>query len=189
MEPLVLTDPDQFPSDEVIASHLGRRRALWDALFAFIHAEHPDCTERWRYYNDGKSWLLNVSRKKKTVFWLSVISGTFRITAYFTDKATDAIRASALSDELKTQFETGQHYGKLRAITITFKKKSDLQDAEIPDCPQGLVTRNSLGLRVWNSASALFCTGLKTCATSTQVSFGLMGADPRGRRWRQAPGP
>ena len=78
MEPLVLTDPDQFPSDEVISSHLGRRRALWDALFAFIHAEHPDCTERWRYYNDSKSWLLNVSRKKKTVFWLSVISGTFR---------------------------------------------------------------------------------------------------------------
>jgi hypothetical protein len=125
----VLTDPKQFPSEEVIFSHLGTRRALWDALFTFIHAEHPDFTERWRYYNDGKSWLLNVSRKKKTVFWLSVIEGTFRITAYFTDKAAEAIRASALSAELKEQFERGPSFGKLRGITITFKKKSDVKDA------------------------------------------------------------
>ena len=131
MEPPVLTDKDEFPSEEVIASHLGRRMALWNALFQFIHAEHADFEERWRYYNDGKSWLLNISRKKKTVFWLSVIRGTFRITAYFTDKATDAIRASALSDDLKAQFLGAAPIGRLRGITITFRKKPDVQDAKI----------------------------------------------------------
>jgi len=129
MEPPVLTDKTQRPSDDVIFSHLGKRRALWEALFAFIHAEHPDCVAQWRYYNDGKSWLMNVSRKKKTVFWLSVIPGSFRITAYFTDKAADAIRASALSEELKAQFIGGKRYGKLGGITVTFRKKSDLKDA------------------------------------------------------------
>jgi hypothetical protein len=129
VQPHVLTDAKQFPSDEVVFSHLGTRRALWEALFAFIHAEHPDFTERWRYYNDGKSWLLNVSRKKKTVFWLSVIEGTFRITAYFTDKAADAIRTSALSAPLKEQFTSGPPTARLRGITITFKKKSDVEDA------------------------------------------------------------
>ena len=130
MEPPVLTDKDEFPSEEVIASHLGRRMALWNALFQFIHAEHADFEERWRFYNDGKSWLLNVSRKKKTVFWLSVIKGTFRITAYFTDKAAGAIRASALSAELKEQFTSGPPTARLRGITITFKKKSDVEDAK-----------------------------------------------------------
>ena len=130
MEPPVLTDPKQFPCDEVVFSHLGARRALWEALFAFIHAEHPDFVERWRYYSDGKSWLLNVSRKKKTVFWLAVLEGTFRITAYFTDKAAGAIRASALSAPLKEQFDDGRSFGKLRGITITFKKKSDVEDAK-----------------------------------------------------------
>jgi hypothetical protein len=85
----------------------------------------------WRYYNDGKSWLMNVSRKKKTVFWLSGIKGTFRITAYFTDKAAGAIRASALSDALKQQFMEGPRYGKLGAVTITFRKKRDVEDAKI----------------------------------------------------------
>ena len=130
MEPMVLTDKNQFPTDEVIASHLGKKLALWKALFAFIHAEHPDFVEQWRYYNDGHSWLLNVSRKKKTVFWLGVVNGTFRITCYFTDKAADAIRKSALSSELKEQFRGGKSYGKLRGLTITFKKKSDVEDAK-----------------------------------------------------------
>jgi hypothetical protein len=131
MEPMVLTDPKQFPSEDVVFSHLGRRRALWEALFEHLRAEHPDCVAQWRYYNDGKSWLLNVSRKKKTVFWLSVIRGTFRITAYVTDKARDAIRASALSDDLKAQFLGAAPIGRLRGITITFRKKRDVEDAKV----------------------------------------------------------
>ena len=131
MEPSVLTDRNQFPTDEVIVAHLGRRRALWEALFEFIRAEHPDCIAQWRYYNDGKSWLLNLSRRKKTVFWLSVIRGSFRVTAYFTDKASDAVRASALSAEHKEPFLKGRPAGKLRGITITFRKKRDVEDARV----------------------------------------------------------
>lgn len=131
MEPHVLTDPKLFPGDEVIFSHLGKAQELWKAFFEFIHAEHPDFEEKWRYYNDGKSWLMNVSRKKKTVFWLTVIAGAFKITCYFTDKAVDAIAASALSEDLKAQFIGGKRYGKLGAITVTFRKKSDLKDARV----------------------------------------------------------
>ena len=131
MDAPVLTDRTQFPTDDVIFSHIGKRRALWEALFAFIHEEHPDCVTRWRYYNDGKSWLLNLSRKKKTVFWLSLTGNTFRITAYFTDKARQAIRASVLPDELKKPFKSAIPAGKLRGITITFRKKRDVEDARI----------------------------------------------------------
>jgi hypothetical protein len=131
MEAPVLNDKNRFPSDELIFSHLGKRRALWEALFAFIHTEHPDFVARWRYYNDGKRWLLNVSRKKKTVFWLAVTDGSFRITAYFTDKAKGAVLASSLSEELKAAFAGGAAAGKLRGITITFSSRSDLDDAKV----------------------------------------------------------
>ena len=131
MEPAVLIDPAQFPNDELVFAHLGRRRNLWEALFRDIEAEHPDFDAAWRYYNDGKSWLMNVSRKKKTVFWLSVFAGGFSITAYFTDKAAGAITASALSDDLKTQFLDGRRFGKLGGITITFRRKQDVEDAKM----------------------------------------------------------
>jgi len=131
METRALSDRDVFPTPEVVFSHLGPRRAIWEALFAFIRAEHPDFVAEWRYYNDGKSWLLNVSRKKKTVFWLSLVGRTFRITAYFTDKARDAVRASALPDELKEQFLGQSPIGRLRAITITFRTKRDVEAAKV----------------------------------------------------------
>jgi hypothetical protein len=130
MEQHVLTDRNQFPTDEVIFGHLGRSRSLWLSLFAYLHDDHPDFTLQWRYYNDGKRWLLNVSRKAKTIFWLSVVEGTFRTTFYFTDKARQAIAQSALTDDLKKQFTSGKRINKITGITIVYKKKQDVEHAK-----------------------------------------------------------
>ena len=129
MEQPVLTDKDQFPTEEVIFSHLGKSRTLWVSLFEQIHRDHPDFTEQWRYYRDGKSWLLKVSRKARTVFWLSIVEGSFRTTFYVTGKAAPAISKSSLSDELKKQYRSGRRYGKLCGLTILHKHKRDVEDA------------------------------------------------------------
>jgi hypothetical protein len=130
MDKPILTDKAQFPTEAVIASHLGKSKALWVAFFDHIHAAHPDILEEWRYYNDGKSWLLKVTRKSKTVCWVSVVEGAFRVTFYFTDKAAPAIAASAVADALKEQFTTGKAYGKLRGLTVVPKTKRDIEDAK-----------------------------------------------------------
>jgi hypothetical protein len=123
---LALLDKDVYPTDEVITTTIGKTRPLWDSAFAYLRDNHPDFIERWTFYNDGKRWLMNVSRKKKTVFWLGVLTGSFRATCYFTEKARQAIKASSLSDELKQQYLDPKLKGKLRGITITFRKKSDI---------------------------------------------------------------
>ncbi|MBI1387241.1 MAG: DUF3788 family protein [bacterium] len=130
METPVLTNQDEFPSEEILFSHLGRSKTLWKAMFQSLHEHHPDLSEEWKYYKDGKSWLMKVTRKSKTVFWLSVISKAFRTTFYFTDKAESAILESSISEELKEQFRTGKYYNKIRGLTVTFKNKNDLQFAE-----------------------------------------------------------
>jgi hypothetical protein len=122
-----LLDKDIFPTDEVIAATIGKTKPLWDLAFAYLHENHPDFAERWTFYNDGKRWLMNVSRKKKTVFWLGAYNGSFRTTCYFTEKARPAIKASALSAALKAQYLDPKLKGKLRGITITFGKKSDVK--------------------------------------------------------------
>jgi hypothetical protein len=128
MEIRVLTDEKIFPTEEVLSSHLGKAYPLWQSFFTDMHAAHPECAEEWRYYNDGKSWLMKITRKKKTVVWLAVYSGMFRITAYFTDKARAAVIASTLSEACKEQFLKGKKIGKLVGITVTFKKKADVKD-------------------------------------------------------------
>lgn len=130
MEQLVLNDKEIFPTEDVIFSYIGKTRSLWILLFEFIHGNYPDFEEKWKYYNDGKSWLLKVTRKANTVFWLSVIMNSFKITFYFTDRANDAINSSSLSDELKDQFKSGKYYNKIRGITVVFKNNKDIEDVK-----------------------------------------------------------
>ncbi|MDD1749310.1 MAG: DUF3788 domain-containing protein, partial [Methanothrix sp.] len=116
--------------EEVIFSHIGKAKTLWQAFFKYLHAEHPDLNEEWRYYNDGKSWLMKVTQKSKTIFWLSVIKDAFRITFYFTDRAEPAINGSSISNKLKDQFRNGKRFGKIRGVTIALQDKNDIEDAK-----------------------------------------------------------
>lgn len=129
MEQPILNDKEQFPTDEIIFSHIGRSKSLWLSLFEMIKTDYPQISNEWRYYNDGKSWLMKVTAKSKTVFWLSIVKGSFRITFYFGDKAEEKIMSSRISTELKNQFKEGKRFGKIRGVTILFKNKKDVDYA------------------------------------------------------------
>ena len=130
MDQPVLGDRDQLPTEKIIFSHLGKAKILWQSFFKYLHEGHPDLSEEWRYYNDGKSWLMKVTRKAKTIFWLSVVPGAFRTTFYFTEKAAQAIEGSSLSEDLKEQFKSGKHSGKLRGLTVLFHSSNDIENAK-----------------------------------------------------------
>ncbi len=128
MEHCILTERDQFPTEKVIFSHIGKSKIFWESIFSNIHTNHPDFIEQWRYYNDGKCWLLKITKKSKTIFWLSVLRESFRITFYFGDKAEPAILDSTISNELKEQFKNGKRYNKIRGITLITGSKKDIED-------------------------------------------------------------
>jgi hypothetical protein len=130
MEQPILGDKTVFPTQEIIFFHIGKSKVLWQSLFEYIRANHPDLSEEWRYYNDGKSWLLKVARKSKTIFWLSILKNSFRTTFYFTDKAKPIIAKSDISIALKGQFKKGKKYGAIRGLTIVYKNKKDVKDAQ-----------------------------------------------------------
>ncbi len=127
----ILKDPDQYPTDDVIYACIGKRKkALWISFFDALHEAHPDFSEEWRYYKDGKSWLMKVTRKSKTIFWLSVWKNAFKIGFYFSDKAEESINHSDIPDDLKEEFKTGKRYGKIRGLAIVFSKKKDIEYAK-----------------------------------------------------------
>lgn len=131
MEDPILNDPNQYPDEKVIFPIIGETKSLWVSFFDYIHTNHPDFKEEWRFYKDGKSWLLKITRKAKTIFWLSLIQDGFGITFYFSDKAENDILNSELSAELKKRFKNGKHYGKIRGLTIHFNDQSAIEDAKI----------------------------------------------------------
>ena len=125
----VLHDPDVFPSDELIFAHLGKARRLWEQVRERLPHVCPGAQSQWRYYQDGKSWLMKVTFRKKTLCWVSVDTGSFRMTFYFTDKAASRIADSDLPTDLKEQFVTGRRSGKIRGITVRFTRKVDVHAA------------------------------------------------------------
>ena len=127
MEKPILNDADQYPAEEIIFKHIGRTVPLWQSLFDYIAQSYPEFKSEWKYYRDGKSWLLKATRKSKTIFWLSVIKGSFRTTFYFTEKARKAVKESSLSKDLKEQFNKKSG---LRGITVIFRNKKDVEYAK-----------------------------------------------------------
>ncbi|MBK7106724.1 MAG: DUF3788 family protein [Ignavibacteriae bacterium] len=130
MEKQILFDKNIYPTDDLIFSIIGNKKNLWENLFSMISSEFPEINSEWRYYNDGKSWLMKVTKKAKTIFWLSLYQKTFRITFYFGEKAEAEILNTKIDNDLKNQYTNGQRFGKIRAISIIFSKKKDIENVK-----------------------------------------------------------
>ncbi len=131
MEKPSLNDKNECPNDEVLSRELGKAKGAWDSFIAFIKESHPSFSVEWRYYNDGKSWLCKITKKKKTVCWVSVWPGMFKTGFYFPDRAEDLIKKSKLSKKYVDQFVNGKKYGKIRGVTVEVKKTADLSATKI----------------------------------------------------------
>ena len=131
MDKPVLDNQEQLTTEEVVFGHIGEAKAQWETLFAYIQSAHPDFESEWRFYRDGNRWLMKTVRKKKTIFWLSVVEGGFLTTFYFGDKAEPAILDSGLSQDRKDAFIDGKRYGKIRGITVQVADEHDLEDVKL----------------------------------------------------------
>lgn len=126
MEKPCLNDKDEYPDDNVLSRYLGKVKETWDSFNDFLKESYPSFTGEWRYYKDGKSWLYKLTKKKKTISWISVYHNKFKTTFYLPDKAEELIKASKLKKQYIEQFIHGRRYGKIRGITVEIKKPADL---------------------------------------------------------------
>lgn len=127
MEKPCLNDKNEYPDDEVLSRILGRVKKSWDTFADFIRESYPAFSAEWRYYIDGHNWLYKITKKKKTICWVSVYHHKFKTTFYFSDKAEELITASKLEKKYMDQFLHGKRYGKIRGVTVEIKKLADLK--------------------------------------------------------------
>ena len=126
MEEPCLTDKTEYPDDKVLKRYLGDAKDAWDGFVAFLESNYPSYSREWRYYNDGKSWLYKITKKTKTICWVSVYRGKFTTTFYFPDRAERLIVNSTLRKKYIEQFVNGRRYGKTRGLTVSIRKVADL---------------------------------------------------------------
>ena len=128
----LLRDPDIEPSSDVIAEALGESNIAY-IKFVDELASH-DIHLEWRYYNDGKAWLakglfkwtgVRGGQNEKTVFWLSIWDGFFKVTIYVPEKSRADILSIPLGNELKQMIADLKEMGKVKYFPIVFDLCSD----------------------------------------------------------------
>jgi hypothetical protein len=125
MEKPCLNNKEEYPDDEVLSRYLGKVKKTWDSFFTFLNESYPSFSGQWRYYNDGKSWLYKLTKKKKTICWISVYHNKFKTSFYFGQKAEELITSSKLEKEFVNQFNENK-FGKIRGIGVEIRKLADL---------------------------------------------------------------
>ncbi|MFN8240912.1 MAG: DUF3788 family protein [Bacteroidales bacterium] len=123
---VLLSDRNIVPTDELVHSIMGENKSVWVDMMSFLANKDGGFSGSWNWYNDGKRWIYKMVFRKKTIFWAVLIDGSFRLTCYFGDKAESIIMSSDLPEELRISFRDGKRYGKIRAITIQVKGRTDL---------------------------------------------------------------
>ena len=124
---MLLRDPEIFPSDQVLKNALGD--TVYSVLESFLGTITSEgLTIEWRFYNDGKAWLGKVAHRKKTILWLSVWEGFFKVSSYFTEKHLEAIAALDISETIKDEFAKAKPVGRLIPMIIDVNNKEQLQD-------------------------------------------------------------
>jgi hypothetical protein len=125
MDHPLLSDPHEFPGDEVLSRHLGKAKLAWDGFMGLLKGDYPQLSAEWRYYNDGKSWLCKVTRKTTTICWVAVWDRYFTVGFYLNAKAEPLVRAGSLDSALKGSFLHAT--GKLRSIRVEVRARPALK--------------------------------------------------------------
>lgn len=124
----LLRDEKEFPSEDVLARHLGKAKVAWDAFTARLALDLSGASLEWRFYKDGKAWLCKLVHKKKTACWVSIWSHAFRTTFYFTAKSDQEIERLPISQELRNTYRAQTSIGKLKPLTVEVRGKKALGD-------------------------------------------------------------
>ena len=122
----LLNDANTYPTDTILASILGDSGEAYQAFVSTLPEYQIEL--EWRFYNDGKSWLGKACSKKKTVFWLSIWQGFFKVSFYFTEKTRPGILSLSIADEIKTRITNEPVKGKLVSLVIDVSETAHLKD-------------------------------------------------------------
>ena len=126
MERPLLNDGNQYPTDIMLASALGSSMDVYQAFIDSLLKYQIEL--EWHYYNDSKSWLGKAVSKKKTVFWLAVWQGFFKVSFHFSEKARLGIMNLLISFETKVHLENAPIKGKLVSVAIDVSDQGHLED-------------------------------------------------------------
>lgn len=129
METPLLRDQQIPPSGEVIEYALKSGFPVFKKFMEIITTPEYGLIPEWNYYRDGKAWLCKVTFRKKTVFWLSVWGGYFKIAFYFVGRYCQGIEELDIDEKIKDDFKSRNSIGRLHPLILDISNMEHIGDA------------------------------------------------------------
>ncbi len=127
-----LKERDVFPSDEILEQVLN---SSYKAYAAFQNTLPTlEIEQEWQWYTPYKSWFAKGqhfwtttrgTRKEKTLYWLYVYDGYFRIAVWFKEKNREELMGTDLSECVKRRISDANTMGKLPTFPVAFDIRTE----------------------------------------------------------------
>jgi hypothetical protein len=119
---IVLIDKDHQPSDEELQAVLKRSFTHFNK----IRELSKDQIQEWKYYGKKNGWLFKVSNKKRSLFYISPLAGSFLAGMTVNEADKELVLQSSCDDVIKSELREAKKYMEGYPIPITIKTKKDL---------------------------------------------------------------
>ena len=123
-----LRDMNVYPDEIVLSKVLGQSFAAYMDLLELFQKHQMDY--EWRYYNDGKTWLCKVQKKKKTIVWMSAWKDYMQATIYFPMTFLEKVLALDIDEGLKEKIINTKNVGKSKPCIFEVRSSEILIDFE-----------------------------------------------------------
>ena len=122
----LLRDEKIFPSEDVLVGAAG--------TYYGVYREYVDLLlERgisvdWRYYKDGRAWLGKAVKGTRTVCWISLWKGFFRVSFYIATRLGEEFGKSTVKEEIRERATQQNPVGKLLPIVVEVTGRHQVTD-------------------------------------------------------------
>lgn len=114
------------PEARQLANALGKSVKLWEKIQSRLAADYEPLTYEWKFYGPKTGWLMKVLQRKRNLFFLTPLAGSFRLAFVFGEKAVAAISHSDLPEPLKAAIKAAPKYVEGRGLQIEVKSDADV---------------------------------------------------------------
>ena len=117
---------DKPPSAAELAALLG------GAYEAFLTRTQrgSDATGEWKRYSKKSPWVLKVSQRDRTLFYVTPKANAFEATVLLGDRATEAALRGRVSKKHHASIRAARRYAEGRPVRLMIRKEAELSGVE-----------------------------------------------------------
>jgi len=128
MDTSVFMDQGIIPGNDDLKRVLNNTYDLWNSICEFVHEVTPHATEEWKFSGKKFGWSFRINDKKRVLVYLLPREGYFKVAFVFGQKATDAILASSIAENIREELQSAKVYAEGRGIRMDVREIADLSD-------------------------------------------------------------